>query len=106
MGEACDWNGNGFQCFPPPNTAGLCMACGPNAGSVFCMPGMTCLNNVMCAAYCCSDSDCSTGYQCDTSMFAGFPVGMCVMLDPDGGTPMPDCNIQLPVASMGTCYTP
>jgi len=104
-GEACDWNGSGFQCYPAPNDVALCKPCGPSANSDFCFPGMTCLGSAVCAAFCCADSDCSTGYQCDNSMF-GLAVGLCVAPAPDGGAPVPDCNVQLPVASMGTCYTP
>lgn len=72
MGEACDVNADGFECYPAPNDKLLCEVCGANDG--FCAGGMTCVGK--CAAYCCSDADCGTG----TCTKGGFPnpnVGFC-----------------------------
>lgn len=59
QGEACDiaGNGNGLQCFPPPNDVQVGGACNDQNGP-FCTPGATCLNNI-CTKYCCTDADCS-----------------------------------------------
>lgn len=72
MGEACDVNADGFECYPAPNDKLLCEACGTDEG--FCAGGMTCVGK--CAAYCCSDADCGTG-TCTKGGFANPNVGFC-----------------------------
>ena len=60
-GETCDYlvTGGRFQCFPAPNTAGFCEACGFNGPG--CGIGFTCNGDDWCERYCCADSDCGIG---------------------------------------------
>jgi hypothetical protein len=74
-GEACDVNAeDGFECFPAPNTQGLCEECSDTVG--YCQGGMTC--GGVCVRYCCDDTDCSAAGTCDKT--AGFPGGVGVCL--------------------------
>jgi hypothetical protein len=75
-GEACDVNqaGNGFACFPPPNTQPLCEACGEQEG--YCAPGHTCAGS--CVRFCCDDADCGPSGSCDDTILNGL-LGLCVV---------------------------
>jgi hypothetical protein len=60
-GEVCDYSNTGgrFQCYPGPNTAGFCGACGflgPGCGV-----GFTCNYSDWCERHCCDDDDCGSG---------------------------------------------
>ncbi len=105
-GYACDWNGSGFQCFPPSNTEMLCAPCQSNG--VYCQPGMTCHQGFLaCVRFCCTDTDCGTGNVCDTSLLGSTGVGECVVVNIDGGTPSgPACNVPVVQPSGGSCFVP
>lgn len=79
-GEACDFNGAGFQCFPAPNDTDLCGMC-DNQNGPFCKPGMHCAQdmdgNANCAAYCCDDADCGKG-KCDKTVLGDPAIGICL----------------------------
>jgi hypothetical protein len=77
MGEACDLNGNGFECYPAPNDRKLCEECGQDLG--FCQGGLTCVGK--CARFCCEDSDCGTG-TCSKGSTADPAVGFCAAAAP------------------------
>jgi hypothetical protein len=82
-GEACDFKGAGYHCYPGPNERSLCEACGPTNNAGQCKPGSTCRPGAdgNCGRFCCDNADCGAG-KCDKSgMFAGS-VGVCV-----GGNP-------------------
>lgn len=70
-GEACDTNGDGYECYEPPNDAVLCEECGDNN---FCAGGLTCAGT--CAKYCCTDEDCGAGI-CDFTTGVLGGVGVC-----------------------------
>jgi hypothetical protein len=59
--ETCDFSGatGRFQCFPAPNTAVFCEACG--FGRPACGAGFTCNLDDFCERFCCADSDCGIG---------------------------------------------
>jgi len=82
-GEACDLNqaGDGYECYPAPNTQTLCQDCSSSIG--FCQGGMTCFGK--CMKYCCADTDCGSG-TCDksASLQLAAGVGVCVLAG-DGG---------------------
>lgn len=72
-GEACDYGPGGFTCYPGPNDAELCWACGPNGPH--CGSGFTCTSDGVCAKFCCDDLDCGSGGICQMSQLG---VGHCV----------------------------
>jgi len=75
-GEACDIEETStlFECFPPPNDAGLGAACDNSVGP-YCQHGLACTTNG-CAAYCCDASDCAG--TCDTmGMVGSVEVKVC-----------------------------
>lgn len=74
-GYSCDVNpaGDGFQCFEPPNTQGLCEACGAAEG--YCQIGHTCAGS--CVRFCCDQADCGENAVCDTKILSGL-IGLCV----------------------------
>ena len=89
-GEACDDNGSGFQCFPPPNDVALCGACSAASGP-WCMAGSTCVGNTgtQCAKYCCDDTDCGPGtcFKNDgTNDVFPAAVGLGVCVEGGGGS--------------------
>ncbi len=67
-GEACDFEGKGYHCYPGLNTRALCETCGPASGVGQCKPGSTCLPGPegKCGKFCCSTAECGTG-KCDKS---------------------------------------
>jgi hypothetical protein len=79
-GEACDYEGAGFHCYPPPppNTAVICGACDDTNGPA-CAPTGTCVpvdgGGQACARFCCDDTDCGQGH-CDKG--TGQTVGLCL----------------------------
>ncbi|MDW8251070.1 MAG: hypothetical protein RMJ98_17385, partial [Myxococcales bacterium] len=74
-GEACDFGINGFQCYPAPNTLGLCEKCG-GEDELSCKGGLTCAGG-KCARFCCNDSDCGGGF-CNTTTGTGVKdLGVC-----------------------------
>jgi hypothetical protein len=74
-GEACDFGGTAFKCYPAPNTINLCQACDATNGP-FCKGGETCDNGV-CAKFCCTNADCGAGMCDKTGMFPGG-AGECI----------------------------
>ncbi|MFO0762880.1 MAG: hypothetical protein U0359_40970 [Byssovorax sp.] len=80
MGQACDTNGAGFQCYDPPNDKKLCETCGSQDG--FCAGGLTCLGT--CARFCCDNADCGAG-TCDMSFGFASNVGVCIGGNGAGG---------------------
>lgn len=79
--EACDVDlgtGMGYTCFKTTMGAALCQMCDEMNGP-FCGPGMTCLSDGSCAAFCCDDKDCGTG-KCDKTMLPNneATLGVCV----------------------------
>jgi hypothetical protein len=75
-GWACDVNGAGYQCWPPPLTEPVCGAC--PVDDAFCAAGSTCLG--VCYKFCCNDDDCGPSGHCDQGPVANnhAPVGVCV----------------------------
>jgi hypothetical protein len=82
-GEACDFQGNGYHCYPGPNDKNLCEACGPSNAGSHCKGGSTCLPGPdgNCGKFCCDDGDCGKG-KCDKADNLPGKVGYCV-----GGNP-------------------
>ena len=78
-GEACDFGGAGYQCYPAPNDKKLCEPCGMADG--FCQGGETC--DGVCVKFCCDDTDCGVG-KCDKGLM--FPGGVGECLGNGGGT--------------------
>jgi hypothetical protein len=61
-GYVCAFSNNydgTYECFPGPNTKGLCDQCNYSQGP-FCVAGLECLgqNYNQCARFCCTDADC------------------------------------------------
>ncbi len=79
-GEACDYYGTTFRCYPPPpsNTSLVCARCDDNAGPA-CAPTNTCVpvadGGKACARFCCDVNDCGQGH-CEIP--AGQVVGVCL----------------------------
>ncbi|MEP7125693.1 MAG: hypothetical protein ABJE95_32485 [Byssovorax sp.] len=82
-GEACDFQGNGYHCYPGPNDKSLCEACGPSNGGGTCKGGSTCLPGPdgTCGKFCCDSTDCGKG-KCDKTGMLPGNVGYCL-----GGNP-------------------
>ena len=82
-GEACDFKGAGYHCYPAPNDKNLCEACGPSNGGAHCKGGSTCLPGPdgNCGKFCCGNGDCGKG-TCDKTGMLPAGVGYCV-----GGNP-------------------
>jgi hypothetical protein len=101
-GEACDFDGQKFICFPPPNDQPLCAACGQSDG--WCAPGMTCVE-ATCARYCCDDGDCGLGVCVKGQVGPG--VGYCASLPPaipcEGAAPNGVCNPQKETCQCADC---
>lgn len=72
-GESCDFGGNDFICYGPPNDVAVCGTC--DDSTTFCKVGSTCIGE--CTAFCCTDADCGTGGKCDQSNPTSG-VGICV----------------------------
>lgn len=63
-GEACDFDGTKFVCFPGSNTQTACGACSTSQGP-FCVGGFTCEGGKgVCTHYCCANADCAPGTSC------------------------------------------
>jgi len=82
-GEACDDDlYGGFMCYPAPNDVPVGGACnivdGPSCRSGAVCQGATDANpNGLCAPYCCSDLDCSSGATCRTLDQQYGSLGYC-----------------------------
>jgi len=80
-GASCDIDGGTqqFVCFDPPNTAAEGAPCNVTSGP-YCMNGLTCVNNGtsdLCAAYCCSETDCGGGTCQSLGMTGTIEVKVC-----------------------------
>jgi len=79
-GEACDFTGDGFGCFPAPNDTPACGECS-NADGPFCEATLTCSSdadgNTGCTHYCCDDGDCGANGACDKANHTDG-VGICL----------------------------
>ncbi len=82
-GEACDFEGKGYHCYPGQNVRALCETCGPTSAAGQCKPGSTCLPGPegKCGKFCCSSAECGAG-KCDKSAALPGGVGYCI-----GGNP-------------------
>ena len=102
-GEVCAYNGDGFECFPPPADVALCEACGDSAN--LCAPGTGCLDST-CVRFCCEDGDCGTGL-CIIGDFS--PVfGYCATLPiaiPCDGDPNGVCDPAKESCQCADCKT-
>jgi hypothetical protein len=78
--EACDIDPNNpgaYTCFRTTMGVAICQMCDESNGP-FCDPGLTCLSDGSCGAFCCTDADCGTG-RCEMSQVPGQDVlGGCV----------------------------
>lgn len=80
-GEACDFNGTAFQCFPAPNDVAACGACNTQSGP-FCVGGFTCFGGSShCTRYCCNNADCAPGTAC--VMQYPTSLGICQTSNPN-----------------------
>ncbi|MFO0613636.1 MAG: hypothetical protein U0414_13655 [Polyangiaceae bacterium] len=79
-GEACDFTGDAYACFPPDNDTPACGEC-DNLNGPFCEATLTCNSdadgNTGCTHYCCDDMDCSASATCDKADHIEG-VGICV----------------------------
>lgn len=101
-GESCDLGPSGFECYPPPNDAGICQPCGPSVGA-FCSGGLACIDGV-CMKFCCTTADCGAGV-CDQKALASTTLGVCLLEPMEGEVaPLyPICEVPAVPPSLGAC---
>jgi hypothetical protein len=81
--EACDSNGDGFECFPA--TAPDNKTCGQDCSNQigFCAGKLSCIdvgnaNAGKCGRYCCTDADCGSSGACNKALTDPAGLGICV----------------------------
>jgi hypothetical protein len=83
--EACDSNGNGYECYPAtaPDNKTCGQDCGNGPGLGFCAGKLSCVdvggaNAGKCGRYCCTDADCGASGKCDANLANPGTLCVCV----------------------------